>query len=297
MALEPFRYTDKNDVHKVGDMWEDDDGRIRIAKEVVYGSTIISPQRKASARAYFANRAERWGNKSDLGNFLFAHLSADYSPLSDQTLARLVYLATYIKRGTTQLYRARKPIKYCDLPAMLGLSQKTVDRLTEEAKDFINVSEEGYVSVLGDVLTCGKLKKNEFVDLQMLYCETIQHLYIHTPKSKHALLGMFFRLLPYVNHEYNVLCQNPYEEDIDSIIPLSLKDFCSLAGYNYSKISVLRKELKKLTFAVGGKQELFCSFVDAGLGAERTWVFVNPHILYSGTDYKKVEVLGKFCEL
>ena len=132
--------------------------------------------------------------------------------------------------------------------------------------------------------------------MQRFYRESIRQLYGATPKSKHHLLGIMFRSLPYINLEYNVLCKNPLENCLQDIELLSLADFCKLVGYPYMKLSRLRAEMKKLTFDVGGRKELFCSFVDAGLGAQNIQIFVNPHILYNGSDYKKVELLGKFCE-
>ena len=68
-------------------------------------------------------------------------------------------------------------------------------------------------------------------------------------------------------------------------------------GKNYAKMYRLRAELKKLVFDVDGKKVLFCNFVSAGADVASTRIFINPRILYNGSNYKNVEILGKFCEL
>ena len=103
-------------------------------------------------------------------------------------------------------------------------------------------------------------------------------------------------MLPFINIEYNMLCKNPLEENLDDVEVLTVKEFCEIIGYDYSQISRLANIYKQITFDVKGRQERFCSFVTDGLDLANGQIFVNPRILYSGTDYVKVQVLGKFCQ-
>ena len=43
-------------------------------------------------------------------------------------------------------------------------------------------------------------------------------------------------------------------------------------------------------------RELFYSVVGDGLNLERSRLYVNPNVLYSGTQYDTVRILGAFCE-
>lgn len=237
-------------------------------------------------------------NLKELGKYFFAACE-DFTGLSDATVARLIFLATFLPVGKEGILckTERTPMTVKDLPEYMMLSAKTVRAFLKEVSAYIEKDNNGNLRMNGDRFSRGKLEKGQYTDMQRLYRDSIRNLYRLTPSSKHHLLGVIFRLLPYVNKEYNILCHNPGEECIDDVDLLSLFDFCELIGHDYLKMYRLRAELKKLTFDVNGKRELFCNFVDAGGGAKHIRIFVNPHIMYNGSDYKKVEVLGKFCEL
>lgn len=237
-------------------------------------------------------------NLKELGKYYFFAACKDFAGLSDAAVARLVFLATFLSLDSGQLFKTeRTPLMLDDLPGLMGMHRKTVNAFLDEAKDYIFADNDGGLFMISNVFTRGKLPKGQHTAMQRLYRDSIRNLYRNTPVSKHRLLGIVFRLLPYVNQEYNILCYNPGEECIDDLDLLSLDDFCKLIGHDLLKKYRLRAELKKITFDVNGKRELFCNFVDAGMGTKHIRIFVNPHIMYNGSDYKKVEVLGKFCEL
>ena len=241
-------------------------------------------------------------NLAELGKFFFAACEENgenqFAGLSDATVARLVFLATFLQLDSERLFKTeRTPLRLDDLPELMGMHRKTVNSFLEEVRSYIAVDENDGLYMVCNVFKRGKLPKGQHTAMQRLYRDSIRNLYRQTPVSKHRLLGIVFRLLPYVNQEYNILCYNPDEDCIDDLDLLSLDDFCKLIGYDRLKNYRLRSELKKITFDVNGKRELFCNFVDAGMGTKHIRIFVNPHIMYNGTDYKKVEVLGKFCEL
>ena len=241
---------------------------------------------------------QRNENLKELGKYFFA-VCEDFTGLSDATVARLIFLATFLPVGNEGCLckTERTPMTVDDLPDLLKLSSKTVRAFLKEASAYIETDKQGNLRMIGGRFARGKLKTGQYAEMQRLYRDSIRNLYRLTPVSKHRLLGVVFRLLPYVNREYNIMCHNPGEECIDDLNLLSLSDFCELVGYDYLKMYRLRAEMRKLTFDVNGKRELFCNFVDAGGGAKHIRIFVNPHIMYNGSDYKKVEILGKFCEL
>lgn len=85
-------------------------------------------------------------------------------------------------------------------------------------------------------------------------------------------------------------------KDLDKIQFLSLAEFCNIIGYNISQLNRLLNIYKNITFDVKGKQKIFCAFAYSGLDRKTSRIFVNPHILYNGTNYNKVKVLGAFCK-
>lgn len=271
------------------------------------GTTFMTPEQQEAHKQQIEGlqkkleleerRRLRSDTLNELGKYFFAVCNG-FKGLSDAAVTRLVFLATFLSLDSRRLYKTeRTPLKLDHLPELMGLHRKTVKSFLKEADAYLAIDDDNGLIMIGDAFIRGELPKGQHMAMQRLYRDSIRNIYRITPVSKHHLLGLVFRLLPYVNQEYNILCRNPGEECIDDLELLSLHDFCELIGHNYLKMYRLKAELRKLTFDVNGKQELFCNFVDTGLGPKCIRIFVNPHIMYNGSDYKKVEVLGKFCEL
>ena len=73
-----------------------------------------------------------------------------------------------------------------------------------------------------------------------------------TPQSKHTNLGYIFKLIPYVNCEYNIICHNPLEKDLDLIEPMTVGEFCEAIGYDKTNASRLIKIYNEIIFEVDG---------------------------------------------
>lgn len=87
------------------------------------------------------------------------------------------------------------------------------------------------------------------------------------------------------------MCFNPLEADYEKIETMTLQDFCNIIGYNINQASRLLNIYKKIRFNNGQR---FCNFVNDGLERNNSNIFINPRVLYSGSDYRKVEALGIF---
>ena len=53
---------------------------------------------------------------------------------------------------------------------------------------------------------------------------------------------------------------------------------------------------KFVTFDVNGQEQYFLSFVSNENNPDAIRMFINPRVMYSGSDYTKVEVLGLFTK-
>ena len=181
-----------------------------------------------------------------------------------------------------------------DLPGIMGLSRRTADRFLDEAsQDYILMDDSGYLSLNATLFRRGKIGRHgESLSWRKVYISTVRSLY-RAANGKHRYLGYVFQMIPFINIQYNMLCEDIFERDLYNIRQMTDKDFCRRIGYDYSQIARLRKVYKNIRFEVDGHMEAFCAFVDAGCG---TRIYVNPHILYSGTRPDLVEVLGCFCK-
>lgn len=131
---------------------------------------------------------------------------------------------------------------------------------------------------------------------QQIFVSSVQELYRKTRPQQHRYLGYVFQMLPYINIEYNILCTNPTEENLDLISHITLDDFCAAIGYSKNQRARLMRVYASITFSVDRKQEQFCAFVTPGADLGRTKIFVNPHILYHGKQDVQTQILGKLCD-
>lgn len=235
-------------------------------------------------------------NNAPLGSFFFADADHCYSDISPQTMARLIYVSTFLPYGEREL-RSRKntPMTKGDVKRVTKLSEATFFRFWNEViGKYLFEDNKSHIYV-SDKFKRGKLPKTDsHVEYQKVYIQAVRSLYENCPTSKHKHLGRVFQMLPYINAEYNILCFMPQETNIENIVPMTINEFCIAIGVSPEKRTRLVREYAEITLPVQGRKERFCSFVFDGLHMEDAKIFVNPRIIYRGSDWNKVAVLGAF---
>lgn len=275
-----------------------------VPVEVPEGTIFYTPEQQAEYRERKRREDEKRMKEAmlamqnnALGYYFFATTERDFDGITPTTLARLIYLCTYLRYDSGYLYLTRRtPMRERDLLEVLKLSRNTVAAFVREASAFLTVLEDGRLSVDTDAFHRGALLKGKHDCFQRVYIETVRKLYNSTPPCKHLYLGYIFLMLPYVNVEHNILCFNPEETDLENVSAITLLDFCHAINYDASHAARLRKEYAKISCVVNGRAEKFCSFVFDGGNPNNSRIFINPHVLYCGKDYAHVEILGAFCK-
>ncbi len=118
--------------------------------------------------------------------------------------------------------------------------------------------------------------------------DTVRELYKITPTASHKVLGILFRVIPFLNIEYNLVCHNPAENIIDDVMPMTLAELAKRLGYSAESAGRLKKELQSIKTS-DGKQVV--SFDNFGEDKRKYKIIVNPKVIYGGSNYQKVEVL------
>lgn len=274
-----------------------------ITMTVPVGTVCYTPKQQEAHRdkrqredaAYWNKR-----NKNALGRFFFVPEAQQFPGLSPESVTRLIYLLTYMRfKDNSLMVTERTPMKRKDLTAVLRISKATVTRFWNEvSQDYITKDGQKNLIVKDSQLICGYLKKNEFIPYQQFYIDGVRRLYEAAAVEDHGKIGVLFKLLPFINREYNLLCvpECVEETELNKIELLSIRDFCELIQYSIGNIWRLLRSFKKISFNVDGQEEYFCSFSFDGIDKRDAKIFVNPHIFYVGSDYKRVEVLGALCK-
>lgn len=268
---------------------------------VPVGSRIYTPESLDARNEYLRlkenNELRRTSNK-ELGNFFFVPHDEDFKDLTPQTVTRLIFLNTFINYDNNKLMLTeRTPMKRKDLSDVLGVSKAVITKFWKEvAPKYVTEREDGLIFTNTEVFIKRKLShQRKYVPYEKFYIDGIRTLYKATEVSNHKHLGYVFKMLPFINLEYNVLCKNPEEKELEKIEFLSLSEFCGAIGYDISQLNRLLGIYKTLKFDVKENKEKFCAFTYDGINRKSARIFINPHILYNGTNYSRVKVLGAFC--
>lgn len=271
-----------------------------VIAEVPIGSYIFTPAQQELLKLKKELEAKKQYKRNANVKFVFTSSEHNYQDIKPETLGRLMYLSTYLQYGSDILSRTQKTkMKKADLPQVLMLPRGTFYRFWEDVNGkYLQEDENGHIVLSSDCFCRGKPRLQNIGDeWQKLYIELMRELYSKTSPTNHRYLGYVFQMLPFLNVEYNILCHNPQETKLDDIRPMSLNEFCLACGYaNADQRTRLMKKYSQIHFDVNGKSERFCSIVTDLADIGNANIYVNPNIIYKGSKWNEVKILGKFCK-
>lgn len=280
---------------------DEDTGEVTEAKAVIIpiGSRVITPKQQEAydeLKERQIKREMRRKIQDELGYFYFVMREHKFGNISAESAARLIYLCTYLNYNNEFMLTERKKMKKSDLKDVLGLSLRTTYNFWNDVKDtYISDYGEDGLKLVSPYIIRGHITKSDEL-YKKFYLEGVRCVYEATAINKHRYLGYIFQLLPYINTEYNIICNNPNETDIEQIQPLLIDEICDILDYDKTHRSRFINIYRNLTFEYRGNKEYFVTFMTPLDRKELTKAFINPHVLYSGSDYHKVEVLGAFAK-
>lgn len=212
--------------------------------------------------------------------------------IAPDDLTRLIFISTYMDYNNRLMLAENRLMRKSDVQKILKTSEKTFYRFWKAITDvgLLEVqtdTEELYLNT--EIFRRGSAIKNEDVDRVRLYRRSIRTLYNQAKVREHKLLSYLFQAIPFVNINYNIICHNPTETDLDLIEPMTMGDYCNIIGYSADNCRRLKTLLKKLML----NKTIVFSFVD---NANGLFCYINPNVYYAGNNWDKVEVLGEFCK-
>lgn len=279
---------------------DEDTGEATETKAVIIpiGSRVITPKQQEAydeLKERQIKREMRRKIQDELGYFYFVMREHEFGNLSAESSARLVYLCTFLDYDNKFMITNHRIMKKSDLKEMLFVSARTALNFWKEVEGtyIIDLGKDGLrlnnPNIIRGCITSSEKFYKKF------YIDGIRRIYRACSISKHKYLGYIFKLLPYVNTEYNMLCKNPDEEILEEIIPLTATEICRLIGYDETHVNRLTQLYRKITFENRGKEEYFLSLLYNQSGLRSLRAFVNPHVLYSGSNYERVKIIGELA--
>lgn len=273
------------------------DGEIKIkAGATVY--TVEEKENYKKIREIESMREYIHIDSANHGGFTFLKTNNDIlKSMKPETVGRLVYLSTYLDFDTQQLMvEPYVPMKKKDLQYFLNIGETKVKHFCNECSSYgvMRIDDKKHL-YLNDIFFKGKSTSKERIKI---YCKTIRELYRHLPPKHHKYFGYIIQLVPWINYEWNIICKNPLEYDYKKIIPLSVKEICGFIGYNEKNSYRFKEAITKCFFEWGGQPAAMCGTITTDVGnGMREGLVVNPHLIFHGTDLKKVEGIAIFFTL
>lgn len=217
--------------------------------------------------------------------------------ISQPNIARLIYTSTYIDyndREENVLIKKRvsEGKKYIDrkyLKKILKLSTKTFNSFMDEMINkqlLFEANDKIYVST--EYFSKGKCRFKDGTYTR-LYINTTKSLYENCTVRQHKQLSYVYQLIPFMHFKNNVICKNPYEEDMCNVEKMNLKEICKLLGVNPANSARLEKDLLKFNITLQDhKYYLFSIVMVKTLDGMRDFFVVNPSVIWKGTNVDNV---------
>jgi len=242
-------------------------------------------------------------SKKELGSFIFIiykiyeNINRHEEILTPSDLTRLIYIATFINYNGYLMTDNNKYIDKIILKSKLNLSSKAFNNLFNKLIDLeiLTTPQKNLIKMNEDYFKKGKITEDDKIEKinggwsqSRLFIQNVRHLYENTPARQHKLLSIIFRLIPYMNFRWNIICSNPLEQEIEKINSLNLTEIAILLNYDKRQIMNLKQELSKL------KTIDDLSVITFVVNYE-TRIIINPRVIYQGSNYEDVKVIDYLC--
>lgn len=228
----------------------------------------------------------------DHGGFTLLRISDAYAKIDPATIGRLAFLSTYLSFGNRLLITEENvPMRKGDLSGILCLSRPTTNNFYDECIESNLMFDRGTDGLyLNELFYRGKVNKTDKSKQARLYCDTVRSLYHMMEPKKHSRFGYVVQLIPFLNWEWNVVCKNPEERDSDAVVPMSLTDICNELEIDVKHIARFHQSLTEPIFEYQGEMQQLCASMQTktSQGMQKT-LYVNPNLIYAGSDFTKVE--------
>ena len=218
------------------------------------------------------------------------------------TLTRLMLLATYMDYDNELVRDDGVRMTLDNMRDILQVSDRTMYNIMNELKSAGIMNFENAISVNPKIFFRGAQNRIEqsilYQDRKMiarLYRNGVRALY-HSAKAGSAKkLSYIFRIMPFVNREYNIVCFNPLEKESRKIEPIPLGDLSEITGYGRSHASRFQSLLLDPVFETANGTARAVHYVSGDkIGIEHHCLFINPEVYYGGSRHSEVSILGRF---
>ena len=226
----------------------------------------------------------------------------NFKEITSSDTTRILFLSTYLGYDGYLMFNRKTPMSKSNMCTLLKLSKREFQYFYKELvnNNILELKNEK-LYINQDIFGKGNLSNNKVAKLiqqdksiTRLYIDGVRELYNKSTSTSHKTLSYIFQILPYVNRQYNIICFNPLENNLDNIKCMSLGEFCNIISYNSHNIRRLQRNLFEPTFNIHGRTTNAICCVSKSLNNSDCRIFINPMVYYAGDKWQEVEILGNF---
>ena len=242
--------------------------------------TLITKEQKE----FLENKAKKYSDKTDFVWVKFVYNTDFYKLISPENLTRLMYFASFCGKENYVM-------QDIDLKSVLHINSNQVKTFKDEFFGQAIIQDGCRLYLCNELFSKGKISKSPN-NYARLYTETTRLLYLNcTSTSEHAYLSYFFRMIPFVNRQSNILCTNQEEQDINHIAYMNVTEFFNLINRTHHS----RIKQKLLSYRINGELAIgFFNTIDR-LDYRGKYALINPILFYGGdktkNSYKVIQKL------
>jgi hypothetical protein len=258
----------------------EDGDRLKIIKK-----SQIEAIEKNKKTSQLNKEMKEWNN--ELGGFIFVlfkycdNILIQHKEILIEDITKLFYLATYVNNNGYLVYN-NKYMRKDDIQILLNMC---IEKFSIFFKKMINLNifiqdNQNNIIINKEYFTKGSIDKDikKYYDYTRMYIKTIRYLFENVSIRDHRRLGNYFKIIPYIHRQQNVLCRNP-ESKIEDIQLMTLYDLKDVIGYSKNGIKGFIKEMLSIKLENG---ESIIGFFVTDPDFWKSVVIVNPKVFYGG---------------
>ncbi len=264
-----------------GEFFEVNDGDRLIIKRNNQKEAIEKSKRTKKLN----KELKEWGD--ELGGFVFVlfkycnSLLSQHSEIIPEDISKLFYLATYVDYNGMLIY-GNNYMSKSDMQNLLKMSREKFSLFFNKMKAIGILSQDTSknIKINKEYFSKGSLDRDikKYYDYTRVFINTIRYLYENVPVRNQGQLGNYFKMIPYIHRQQNVLCWNP--DGIKSDIQLmTLKDLKDILGYHKNSVKGFINELLSTRLDNG---EALIGFFVTDADFWKSVIIVNPKVFYGG---------------
>ena len=245
---------------------------------------------------YYQMKLHQTEEQKDYGPFTWLLYNCGneiFENLSQSTITRLIYMSTFLGYDGYLVHDNYKTLKKEQLKKKINVSEREFNSFWKEISVDNNIVSEGNSRIFmnKDIFIKGELPKRiiKSKDVVRLAAKGVRALYENVDSVRaHKNLSYLFKIIPFVNKEWNIVCKNPREKEREFIDYMTVAEFCDAIGYNKSNARKLINSLSSITF--NGEHALI--YVTLDFNIEKSKITMNPNLYWAGTDWSNVKYLS-----